>query len=336
MTCTKNINKFIIPSDVILNLTKVYKYIGKNDVYKEKIASDYQRIAEQTVERDAYFLSKLIELDITDPRLRLIITKNSEARNRDEKVLHNIKEILTIFLENPSRMQIYASDLNNLINYIYPNQNIKYDTLKEEKKNIYHLVNVGSKRDVVEELASFINSKETENVETLTLYLNYLVDLYALKPFTINNECLFYVIMYLLLLKCDIKALMFVSLFEEIYKRKEEFNDALHEAIYNYNEGIFQVLPFIRLSLNIILDMYKHTEEIISIYENEALNAKADNIENTIMNLNNIFTKEEIRLNHPYVSESTINRVLLKLRDEKIIKPLGKGRCAKWIKIGLK
>ena len=29
-----------------------------------------------------------------------------------------------------------------------------------------------------------------------------------------------------------------------------------------------------------------------------------------------IFTKDEIRLLHPYVSESTINRALIKLRDE--------------------
>ena len=87
---------------------------------------------------------------------------------------------------------------------------------------------------------------------------------------------------------------------------------------------------------NLILKLYERTDDIISQYCQDSNLAKADNIENTIMNLNNIFTKEEIRLNHPYVSESTINRVLLKLRDEKIIKPLGKGRCAKWIKIGLK
>ena len=336
MTCTKNINKFIVPNDVILNLCEIYKYIGKNEKYKELSASDYNRILSQTIERDTYFLSKLIELDITDTRLRLVITKNSEARNRDEKVLHNIKEILTIFIQNPIKQQISASDLNNLINYIYPNQNIKYDVLKEEKKNIYHLVDVGSKREIVEELANYINSSDTDNVESIILYLNYLIDLYALKPFTYNNDTLFYVIMYLLLLKCDIGAIYYVSLFEAIYNSKEELNDALNEAIYNYNEGIPQILSFIRFMTNLILKLYERTDAIISQYCEDANLAKADNIENTIMNLNNIFTKEEIRLNHPYVSESTINRVLLKLKDENIIRPLGKGRSAKWIKIGLK
>ena len=44
------------------------------------------------------------------------------------------------------------------------------------------------------------------------------------------------------------------------------------------------------------------------------------------------FTKEDIRLQNPYVSESTINRALISLRDSGYIEPLGKGRSAKWIR----
>ena len=336
MTCTKNINKFIIPNDVISTLTQIYKYIGKNDIYKEASASDYQRIITQTIERDVYFLSKLTYLDISDTRLKLIITKNSDARNREEKILQNLKEVLTIYIQNPNKYGLSASELNNLINYIYPNQNIKYDVLKEEKKNIYHLVNTGSKREIIEELNQYLTSDELNNVEPIITYLNYLIDLYALKPFNSNNDLLFYVIMYLLLLKAEVQAINYVSIFEAISDNLDSFKEALQEAIYNYNEGLPQILPFIRFMTKLILNLYERTNKIIEAYKDECTNPKADNIENTIMNLNNIFTKEEIRLVHPYVSESTINRVLLKLRDENIIRPLGKGRSAKWIKIGLK
>ena len=158
MSCTQNINKFIVPNDVIRTLTEIYKYIGKNDNYKEIASQDYNRIVSQTVERDAYFLSKLIDLDISDARLRLIITKNSESRNREERILCNIKEILSTFLENPNVTTLSSSDLNNLINYIYPNQNIKYDNVKEEKKNYYHLVTGPNKREIIDQLFDFIKS----------------------------------------------------------------------------------------------------------------------------------------------------------------------------------
>ena len=127
MSCIRNINKFIVPNDVLFTLMNVYKYIGKNEQYANIASSDMHRIVSQTIERDAYFLSKMIELDISDARLRLIITKNSEARNREEKVLYNIKEMLSLFAQNPKRQELSSVDLSNIINYIYPNQNIKYE-----------------------------------------------------------------------------------------------------------------------------------------------------------------------------------------------------------------
>ena len=336
MSCIRNINKFIVPNDVLFTLMNVYKYIGKNEQYANIASSDMHRIVSQTIERDAYFLSKMIELDISDARLRLIITKNSEARNREEKVLYNIKEMLSLFAQNPKRQELSSVDLSNIINYIYPNQNIKYDVLKEERKNIHHLVSVGSKRDLIDEIYHIIVDLKDDSVESIVLLLNYFVDLYAIKPFNMHNDTLIYMLLYLLLLKADVQAILYVSLFEMIYENKKEFDDLLKEACYTWNEGLPQILPFVRFFTKLLLKLYEKTDSIIKSYENDQNINKGDNIENTIMNLPNIFTKDEIRLIHPYVSESTINRALTKLRDENIIKPLGKGRSAKWLKIGIK
>ena len=45
------------------------------------------------------------------------------------------------------------------------------------------------------------------------------------------------------------------------------------------------------------------------------------------------FTKDDVRRYHPDASDSTINRILFKLRDDGIIMPLGKGRSARWMKL---
>jgi len=46
-----------------------------------------------------------------------------------------------------------------------------------------------------------------------------------------------------------------------------------------------------------------------------------------------VFSKDDIRLKHPLISDSTINRTLKRLQQENKIRPLGKGRSAKWIKL---
>ena len=51
------------------------------------------------------------------------------------------------------------------------------------------------------------------------------------------------------------------------------------------------------------------------------------------MKLGETFTKDEIRNKSPYISESTINRTLKRLRDENKIRPNGVGRSATWIKL---
>ena len=68
-------------------------------------------------------------------------------------------------------------------------------------------------------------------------------------------------------------------------------------------------------------------------YEYDSKLNKGDNIENTIYRVPQIFTKDDIRIKHPYVSDSTINRTLQRLRDEGKISPLGTGRSAKWMRV---
>jgi len=78
---------------------------------------------------------------------------------------------------------------------------------------------------------------------------------------------------------------------------------------------------------------YDQINELIRNYEFDSQLNKSNNIENTINKLPDVFSKDDIRNVHPYISDSTINRTLKRLRDDEKIRPLGKGRSAKWIKL---
>lgn len=326
MSCIENINRYIVPNDIITLLTKVYKYIGKNEIYEDIVKSHINKVVEQTIQRDAFFLGKIINLSLTDTRLRLIITKNSTPRNKEENILFNIIEMLTDIQLNHNKYDYRSNDLLNMINYIYQSQNIKYD-FKEDINNL-------SKRNYLDNLTdTVINNKN--NAEQIILFLNYFIDLHNIKPFTANNQTASLITLYLLMLKSELNVFNYVSFFELLYNNLSEFNDCLLDVSYNWKDGIAQPTSFIRFMINLILEGYTKAEKIIFEYKVDQNISKGDNIENTIRNLPTIFTKDQIRAIHPYVSESTINRALQKLRDENKIKPLGKGRSAKWRKISL-
>lgn len=326
MSCVENINRYIVPNDIITLLTKVYKYIGKNEIYEDIVKSHINKVVEQTIQRDAFFLGKILNLSLTETRLRLIITKNSAPRNKEENILFNIIEILTDIQQNHTKYDYRSNDLLNMINYIYQSQNIKYD-FKEEINNL-------SKRNYLDNLTEIVINNKNKT-EQIILFLNYFIDLYNIKPFTANNQTASLIALYLLMLKSELNVFCYVSFFELIYNNLNEFNDCLLDVSYNWKDGIAQPTSFIRFMINLILEGYRKAEKIIFEYKVDQNISKGDNIENTILKLPTIFTKDQIRAIHPYVSESTINRALQKLRDENKIKPLGKGRSAKWRKISL-
>lgn len=334
MSCIVNIYRYLIPNDVITTLSNIYKNIGKNEIFEETVGNDLNRIIDQTIARDCYFLAKLLKLDISDTRMRLIITKDSIPRNKNENVLYNVKEILKSFHKSHHELTTQSNDLVNLTNYIYTNENIKFDYEHIDKKVLLKSQSMRSKRIILDD----VNNEVTKIIskgsfETIVLYLHYFIDFYNIEPFTAYNETTAYLLLYLLLLKANIYSLKFVSLFELIYLDHDAFKTELKNASINWKEGLSQTFGFVRFMTKLILKSYEQTSDIIKTYQFDLNLNKSNNIEITIAKLPDIFTKDEIRLVHPYVSESTINRTLSKLRSEKIIKPLGKGRSAKWIKI---
>ena len=334
MSCILNLNRFLIPNDVIAGLMSIYKFVGKNEVYENKVGHDLDRIINQTIERDSYFLAKIIELEISDSRMRLIITKDSSPRNKDESTLYGIKELLKTFHLNHNSIGTQSNDLLNMVNYIHQNQTIKYDYDEIDKRAILKSQSMRSKRLIIDEINTEVSKVIQKNeFDPIVLYLHYFIDIYNLKPFVIKNEEASFLLLYLLLLKAEVYSFRYVSLFEMIYKNYEEFGNELKNASHYWKEGYAQTLSFIRFMVRLINTSYQKTNDIIKEYEFDSNINKSNNIENTISKLPEIFTKDEIRLVHPYISESTINRTLSKLRTEKYIKPLGKGRSAKWIKI---
>jgi|SRR5690554_3172223 len=333
MSCIINIDRFIIPNDIITTLTSIYKFIGKNKSFENIVETDLEKIVVQTIERDCYFIAKILELDITDSRMRLIVTKNSNPRTIDETILYRIKEVLSAWHIDHNQAT-KSNDLINITNYINPHANIKYAYHEIDKKAYLQSQSMRSKRILLDEIndkVSFIKEKQT--IEPIVLYLHFFIDFYNLKPFTESNKVTAYLLLYLLLLKAEVHSYKYVSFYEQLYKDFDKFEIELKNASFNWSEGFAQTLEFLRYMTKFIYQSYIKTEELIKAYQFDQNINKSDNIENTISKLPNIFTKEEIRNEHPLVSESTINRTLSKLKEESAIKPLGKGRSAKWVKL---
>ena len=335
MSCLLNIDHYTIPNDIVVTLTKIYRYIGKNDYYLSSIGNDINKVIEQTVEKDTYYLSKILSLNISEARTKLIINKDSNPRTKDETTLFNVKDMLLSIQLKFDNLGFQSNDVLNMINYIYRHykQNIKFDYIQSDTRSLLVSQNMKSKRLILDNISDVMNKHiKGQSYDKLILFIHYFVDFYNLKPFTSRNDIAALILLYELILKSEISAFKYISFYELLSEDFINFNTELCRASVNWQEGHANSFEFIRYFLNFILKAYTKTEELIRTYKFDRNNKKHENIENTILNMKDVFTKDEIRNLHPYVSESTINRALIALRDEGFIVPLGKGRSAKWMK----
>ena len=327
-----NLKQYILPSDLLLDMLNIYKLIGKNSIYEESLKKNIKFIENSALERDVYFLSLLLDLDITDNRLRLIIMKNSSPRNNEERVVTGLKNVLTQIRTSAKSYDFNSSDLLSYINTIYGAKYAKFSTSMVKGDRKKRIPDQSLRLKINNVLDDYHVYFEKELYEKIFLSLMAYVELININPFTNGNEIASLLALYYMILRCEVDCFRYNSFFETLYNNYNNFRREQVAASMNYREGFVQIFGLARFIYDLIAQNYAKLEDIIKEYTYEESVNKSDNVENTIYQLPNIFTKDDIRSAHPFVSEATINRILVKLRDEEYITPLGKGRSAKWIK----
>ncbi|MBE6137501.1 MAG: hypothetical protein E7176_03800 [Erysipelotrichaceae bacterium] len=336
MKCLTNLDRITYPSDLVMDLTKLYRFKGKDFYYEDVLKATMSGIVRVTVEKDTFYAAKLLNLSVTENRMRLIIKKDTTPRTKDEKTLSNLKAVFTLIQKKGDSIELTTNEFLQLAKKIFSDsQNIDFASevvkvrhnLIEEKKRI-------SKRDDLEkELKEYGKLLAAGNVEPTQLITNLYVDLLHMNIYTSNNDFMALLIYYCLIFRERFNAFKYISFFQLYFENKDKFDNARISASYDWEHGFSQTAPLNRVTINIMLDAYQQVENSIDDFKFDKNIRKIDNVETTILKFGNVFTREQIKNAHPHLSESTINRALANLKAQNKIRSTGTGRAATWVKL---
>ena len=339
MKCLSNINRTVIPNDIISVYLRLYKSIGNNEYNHRTLESDYQVMVRQTVANDVHFFAKIFGLKVSEGRIKSLIYKNVLPKNKEEQLILNLNVAFTKIHKETASFELLPNEIFDMLKFIYKDvvSDSKLQFNKTEKTNSKVTLlssKVTSKREVLENMIKIYNDEAyIENFELSFLISNLYIDFINSNIFVDKNEEIGLILLYVMLLTSDYEVFEYISFFERIYKRINEFDDNVIRSSFNWELGYAQILPLHKFINTISLNAYQTLNLLVRDYEFDQHLNKSDNVENTINKLDDVFSKDDIRDVHPYISDSTINRTLKRLRDEQKIRPLGKGRSAKWIKL---
>lgn len=343
MNCIKSIKTTPVPNDVFLKTTKLYYQMGKNDYYETLFSSSYSHITQTVAAQDAYAFFKIFfsQYKISETRYRTLLLESSVAKNTAEVIYKNIYTIFTMIKQKDlAPFDLNVAEVNDLVRLMFKDaakEKVQYRRIKSTKMNSLLSNESTSMREKLEKLIQEFNSIKKEGIfEPLILHTNLVVDFINMDIYTGGrNDLIGVLILYILMIQEGFIVCNYVSFFSKLHLYKDDLTKALARSKFQWEEGLAQIMPLQRLFIKIYTESYYNLSEKARDFEYE-MNleiSKSDYIENTIMKLPETFAKEDIRERHPLISDSTINRTLKRLQEAGIIRPLGKGRSAKWIKL---
>ncbi len=326
-----------VREDSLVNLLHLYEFRGMNKYYDEHFKSDQNKLIKDNVKKELFYFAEFFDLNITDARKKVLYKKDCLAKNKDEQIYMNFKEIITRLLADPDGFELETYQFLELAEALFKGvEKINFRTYKvdvDDESLISKSRLVSMRSELESMLFEFKDKYKHGAYEVTNLITNFYIDYKNQEIFTKYNEQLGIIYFYFLLLKCKFTVFKYVTFFDKMIKHKEEFKDAVLKALVHYEEGYSDTVKLNNLIIDILLESYEELKAYFNSYSFEYKNTKEDLIVGVILKLPQEFTKEDIKKAEPLVSESTINRALKTLSDNNKIRALGTGRSAKWMKI---
>ena len=336
MGCLEKIENSIYPNDLVMDLTKLYQFKGKDFYYEEVLKQHLNGLVNCTIEKDVYFFSRILNLDVNDNRMKLLIKKDSNPKTKEEQVVKNLKQIFTLIQEKGTGIELTTNEFIQLASRMfkgYKRVDYKEDIVKV-KENLLYVEKTFFRRKLLEdELTIYAKMLEKKTSEITLLCTKFYIDILNMQLYTEYSNEISLLILYCLLYRERFNVFKYISFFEKYYENIEEFKSLEAEASMNWSTGYNKTDSLNNKIIEILLESYMEVEKMIQDTDFDKNLKKIDNVKSAILRLPQTFTKADIKLQYGHISDSTLNRALDELKKENKIVSNGTGRSATWNRI---
>lgn len=339
------LNNMNVPMRIVRLISKINEYKGKQDLYNQQSPQILNTLKEVAIIHSTKASNEIEGIKIQEKRLiEILKNKDLDLRDRSESEIIGYKNVLDTIHSSAEYIPIntnYILQFHRDLYRFHPRdggrwkngENVISEKLPDGTEFIrFKPVSSFETPEMMNSLCQYLNKNIKEHeVEPLILIAAFILDFLCIHPFNDGNGRMARLLTLLLLYKFDYEVGRFISLEKIVEETKEMYYKTLYESSQNWHEGNHDITPWLEYFLGIVVAAYKDFEDRVGVIDNHKGN-KGGRVENTIENIIGEFTKDDLRIKCPDVGDSTINRVLAKLRDEDKIELVGTGRNAKWIR----
>lgn len=186
--------------------------------------------------------------------------------------------------------------------------------------------------DLIDELCKQYNEAfERGDISPLILSAALVFDFVSIHPFRDGNGRMSRLLMLLTMYRSGFEVGKYISLEKIIEDSKESYYDVLAASSVGWNDNQNDYAPFINYYLGVVVKAYRELIERIGLVHNHK-ELKADKlILKTLQQQLRPLSRAELVELIPQYSQTTIQRNLKRLKDERKIQSIGKGKNIKYV-----
>lgn len=325
-------------SDILSLIAAIYKEAGKQEMYLKQRPEELEKLVEIAKIQSTEASNAIEGIVTTSTRIRQLVEEKTAPQNRDEQEIAGYRDVLNIIHENFDAIPISQRYILQLHKILYSHMN---NPMAGKTKSVQNYISATYLDGHVETLFTPLAPYETPEaldkiceeynrvignmeVEPLIVVPIFIHDFLCIHPFNDGNGRMSRLLTTLLLYRNGFYVGKYISLEAKIAKNKDLYYNALGRSQDGWQEGMEDVVPFIKYLLGIVLSAYKDFEERFALVETKR--SALEMVRCATMNKLGRFTKQDIRELCPSLSISSIEGALRKLVASGELKREGAGK----------
>lgn len=343
---TNYLASLAIPHHLVSIIRQIGEYKGKQDLYKKQAPEMLENLRHVAMIQSTESSNRLEGITADIKRIKEIVEETSAPVNRSESEIAGYRDVLNTIHANYEHIPFSQSVLLQFHRDLMKYAGKEGGRWKSSSNEITEILPDGTKKirfapvaphltpDYMKELHEQFDARMQEgNVDELILIALYVLDFLCVHPFLDGNGRMARLITLLLLYRAGYEVGRYISLERIIEQSKESYYETLQKSSQGWHEGAHDALPWIEYALSTVLAAYKEFESRFTRIST-GRGSKTDIVMNAIDSIIGDFSISDLEKACPSVSRDMLRHVLFSLRDQGKIQAIGKGRGAKWKKMG--
>jgi Fic family protein len=332
----------MVPASMVSQLSAIDIGRGREEAFRRQHPEALKTLVEiariQSTEA-----SNAIE-NVTAPRRRIaaLVADKTTPANRSEEEIAGYRAVLDLIHASAPNIPFRPSVVEQLHRDLYQftgvpagrwktGENWITETEPDGTETVrFRTVSAVETPAAMQELHERFERARDGSYHSLLVVGCYVFDFLAIHPFRDGNGRMGRLLTLLALYQGGYEVGRYISLERLVADSKETYYEALERAGRGWHEGEHDVTPWLSYLLGILVAAYAEFETRAGVVAG-GRGSKAAAIQQFIRsNVTDEFTIEDLRQAVPGASDSYLNKVLAKMRDQGIVESRPAGRGSRW------